>query len=216
MSNLWVLREMRSEEAGGMWKEDICDIGEPVEPGDPSLVSPLLQRLRQEGTWLKARLGNIARACLKIKKGQRRLETSFMVRMLAQLNVHGSGFSPLPVRPHPAPPPPQSSELLPHIQIDQYFTMSGYSVWIPITAYRSFEINFKVYRFRKDYLIGQIFLCSIPLFQQHRDFLYDMWIWKTEKEIVTFVKFLMCSGEFMASYMWYSSYFWQKSTTRQL
>lgn len=72
MSNLWVLQEMRSEEAWRMWKEDICDIGEPVEPGDPSLVSPLLQRLRQEGTWLKARLGNIARACLKIKKGQKK------------------------------------------------------------------------------------------------------------------------------------------------
>lgn len=89
--------------------------------------------------------------------------------MLAQLNVHGSGFSPLCM----LLPNPILWVASPHThKIDQYFSMSSYSVWIPITIYMSFEIKFKVYRFRKDCLVGQICLCSIPLFQQHRDFLY--------------------------------------------
>lgn len=203
---------MRSEEAFKNWKQDLCDtLRDTVEPGGPSLLSPLLQRLRQEDYMVvkgQTRQQNESLSQNKNRAKEWRLKMLFIGRMLAQLNVHGSGFSPfrLLLQP-PTPTPSPVSCLPPHIQIDQYFIMSGYSVWIPLTVCRSFEIKFKAYRFRKDGLVSQIFLCSILLFQQHRDFLYVTRIWKTEKEIV---KFLIYS-KFMTSYTKYSSY-WQKST----
>lgn len=49
---------MRSEEAFRNWKHDLCDmLKDTVEPGGPSLLSSLLQRLRQVGYVVKGQTG---------------------------------------------------------------------------------------------------------------------------------------------------------------
>lgn len=171
---------MRSEEAFRNWKHDLCDmLKDTVEPGGPSLLSSLLQRLRQVGYVVKGQTGqqseSLSQNKSRAKEGRR---CHLLVECLCAW---------LRVQSITRPPHPRSPKLSPRmrLQTDQWFIVCGCSVCIPIPVYRSFEIKFKVYRFRKDCLVGQIFLCSILLFQQHRDFMYVTWIWKTEKEMVS-------------------------------